>query len=123
MDPPPAAIPYHARSVGWNTSSEHGCNTDTCHCSWYGVTCDNTGLVVRLELQANGLAGTLPDSIGGLIHLQVLDLGNNTISGTLPFGMAGPVQKHGGRPGFEQIQHINLGANMISGSVPDTFNN
>ena len=30
----PLATTDMKRSVGWNSSSDHGCNTDTCHCNW-----------------------------------------------------------------------------------------
>lgn len=58
-------------------------------CLWHGVECfeeDNTlGHVRALNLSSNGLAGTIPQEIGLLFSdLQVLDLGNNDITGSIP---------------------------------------
>jgi hypothetical protein len=58
-------------------------------CLWHGVECfeeDNTlGRVRALNLSSNGLAGTIPQEIGLLwSDLQVLDLGNNDITGSIP---------------------------------------
>ena len=86
----------------------------------FGVTCDDTGLVTRLELPHNGVAGTVPARLGALIHLMVLDLSNNSISGTLAEDPGVP--EHGGRPGLEMIQDVNLGSNYISGKLPESFN-
>lgn len=53
-------------------------------CTWSGVTCDN-GRVVELNLSNFGLEGTLPDSIGNLSALRVLDVGeNDNLGGALP---------------------------------------
>ena len=49
------------------------------HCYWYGVMCSNTNHTIKLELQRNGLSGTLSKHIDGLSLLEVLDLSNNDI--------------------------------------------
>lgn len=55
--------------------------------SWYGVTCAN-GRVTALSLEANGLRGTIPDAIGELDSLQVLNLFANELEGGLPHTMS-----------------------------------
>ena len=64
---------------------------------WYGVDTDASGRVVRLELsgsrdlfapgqpvEAHGLSGPIPDELGHLGSLMVLDLGYNDLSGAIP---------------------------------------
>lgn len=58
-------------------------------CSWYGVRCaptdDSAALFVvdALEFYDNGLEGRIPGSLGGLAHLERLDLIQNKLSGEL----------------------------------------
>jgi hypothetical protein len=52
---------------------------------WTGILVDeDTGRVTELWLRANGLTQTVPDALGLLSELQVLDLGENP-------GLVGPV--------------------------------
>mmetsp|Transcript_27343 Transcript_27343/g.56773 ORF Transcript_27343/g.56773 Transcript_27343/m.56773 type:complete len:396 (-) Transcript_27343:167-1354(-) len=62
------------RGGRWRASDNWSQDTDPCWDSWYGVTCDEHGLVVALELADNGLRGELPASLGGLASLLRLDL-------------------------------------------------
>ena len=56
--------------------------------SWHGVTTDGDGRVTRLELQENGLNGTLPTELGDLTALESLRLdGNVYLTGSLPAGL------------------------------------
>ena len=56
--------------------------------SWHGVTTNSAGRVTRLELNDNGLDGTLPTALGDLSALEYLDLQNNALSGALPDELA-----------------------------------
>ncbi len=51
-----------------------GWGTDSLHCDWYGVTCDENEHVAILDLGGNGLTGTLPSEIGDLPLLTILRL-------------------------------------------------
>jgi hypothetical protein len=57
---------------GWYNNS--GWGTDSWHCDWYGVTCDEDGHVTNLVLDGNGQTGTIPSEIGDLPMLTVLGL-------------------------------------------------
>jgi hypothetical protein len=101
-------------------------------CSWFGVQCDVPGSTVTgLDLEGNGLAGTLP-SLAGLPDLQVLHLGLNQISGALS-GQLGNLRSlqvldlpfnriSGGLPaelgGLASLRLLNLGGNQLSGGLP-----
>ena len=54
---------------------------------WYGVTTDDDGRVVSLDLRENWLWGALPSSLGDLTHLQELDLSDNYFLDSLPFSL------------------------------------
>ena len=51
--------------------------------TWYGLTTNSDGRVTEVELQANGLTGTIPAAVGNLEHLERLDLRDNDLSGGL----------------------------------------
>ena len=53
--------------------------------SWHGVTADAAGRVTGLNLNNNGLSGSLPSALGGLSSLGSLFLyGNADLTGALP---------------------------------------
>ena len=54
---------------------------------WYGVVTDSLGYVRELDLGRNGLAGTLPSTLGDLSGLTTLRIGGNTLSGPLPLSL------------------------------------
>ena len=70
----------------WTTNTNW--TSDMALSSWHGVTVDGDGRVTRLDLDDNGLAGTLPAALGDLSELEQLDLQNNALSGALPAELA-----------------------------------
>ncbi len=57
---------------------------------WYGVTADDLGRVVTLDLGGNGLEGRLPTGLGSLPEMTGLRVGDNALSGRLPLSLARP---------------------------------
>ena len=53
-------------------------------CDWYGITCNGSGEIIRIELAGNNLGGGIPFSLGELDKLKVLDLKNNNIDNIYP---------------------------------------
>ena len=78
---------YNATNgANWTDSTNWGTNEDLA--SWHGVTTNSDGRVTRLELQENGLNGTLPTELGDLTALESLRLdGNVYLTGSLPSGL------------------------------------
>ena len=77
------------------------------YCNFTGVQCDTDGNVIILDLDEQGLSGTLPESIGELTGLHRLRLFNNNMFGTIPTSLYNLVE----------LRQINLEFNEFSGIV------
>ena len=60
------------QNSGWETSADI--------CTFYGVECDGSGRVAKIDLTQNGLKGTVPGSIFKLSQLTDLTLSKNDIT-------------------------------------------
>lgn len=68
---------------GWNDQSSY--LTDASVCNWRGLTCNDDGEIVSIELEHNNLVGTLVSEIGSVgPSLRKLHLGMNFLQGALP---------------------------------------
>ncbi|KAJ6902339.1 hypothetical protein NC651_019965 [Populus alba x Populus x berolinensis] len=56
-------------------------------CSWFGVECSYDGKVVVLNLKHLCLEGTLAPEITNLVHIKSIILRNNSFSGIIPEGV------------------------------------
>ncbi|MFC4221160.1 DUF5675 family protein [Flagellimonas marina] len=79
---------------------------------WYGVTVQN-GHVVELDLEYNELTGTIPSSIGDLVHLTYLNLSVNNLVGSIPSEIGN----------LTLLQILDLYNNDFSGNLPSTLGN
>jgi len=78
-------------------------------CSWYGVHCNNEGVIVALDLTNNNLNGpatVLSRLLAGLPSLTELHLASNKLSGHLS------LVPH------KEMQVLDLAANLLQGLVP-----
>ncbi|QIP16608.1 hypothetical protein G8759_30195 [Spirosoma aureum] len=91
------------RSANWMS----GCSP----CNWFGVTCDNNGRVVSLDLKSNQLSGTLPASLSELTHLKYLDLSENGLPGSIPSNIGA----------LTELQYLNLSSSIWSGTIPESL--
>ena len=72
--------------ANWTTNTNW--TSDASLSSWHGVTTNSDGRVTELELDGNGLSGTLPTELGDLTELASLRLnGNAYLAGPLPAGL------------------------------------
>lgn len=76
--------------------------------SWFGVTMNKSGHVIKLILSQNNLYGALPLSIGKLKHLQVLDLRYNNLFSIIPSSICK----------LKNLTHLHLHCNAFSGPIP-----
>ncbi|KAM7519022.1 hypothetical protein LguiB_017984 [Lonicera macranthoides] len=61
-----------------------------------------------LSLAHNKLEGSIPDSLGKLINLELLDLSNNNLCGPIPKSFEG----------LKYIQYFNVSFNKLQGEIP-----
>jgi hypothetical protein len=79
------------------------------HCQWYGVSCNGAGKVSAIHLNGNNLNGTITHFFGGigyLYDLEVLDVADNQLSGTVPF-----LYDH------QKLRHVDLSGNNLHGKI------
>ncbi|KAG6760073.1 hypothetical protein POTOM_036574 [Populus tomentosa] len=57
------------------------------HCSWFGVECSHDGKVVVLNLKDLCLEGMLAPEITNLVHIKSIILRNNSFTGIIPEGI------------------------------------
>jgi len=82
-------------------------------CDWYGVTCDDNGYVVMIDLDppdgdGNNVHGTLSPELGLLTHLKHFEVDTNALTGTLPstIGL------------WTALEHLEIDSNMLIGRLP-----
>ena len=92
------------RRTNWLSSASLG--------TWYGITVDNTGRVIKLKLSSNRLSGHIPSALGQLAQLQELDLSLNQLSGSIPAALGQ----------LDRLQGLVLSFNQLSGSIPSELN-
>ncbi|MYJ78843.1 MAG: hypothetical protein F4047_12040, partial [Caldilineaceae bacterium SB0670_bin_27] len=76
--------------------------------TWYGVTTDENGRVIRLYLKENGLWGTIPSELGNLTSLRGLSLSDNQLDGTIPSELGNLIN----------LEWLYLDSNQLCGTVP-----
>ncbi|GAY46677.1 hypothetical protein CUMW_098910 [Citrus unshiu] len=69
----------------------------------------NLSLLRSLQLQNNKLSGTLPSEIGNLFRLRVLNISSNSLRGVIPLNISK----------LTELKILDLTANKITGRVPD----
>ena len=84
------------------TNTSGWLSTDTPHCSWFGVQCDN-GRVNGLSLSTNQLTGSIPRILATLSCLERLSLDLNALSGSIPAQLNA----------LTALRHLNLQANNL----------
>lgn len=80
---------------------------------WRGVTTDDDGRVVKLDLWRNGLSGEIPPELGRLSKLQNLYLILNDLSGPIPSELAN----------LSKLEVLDLGGNELTGAIPPELAN
>jgi hypothetical protein len=78
-------------------------------CLWGGVVCNSEGFVQRIDIEQNGLTGSLPRELEQLTSMTHMLLEDGLISGEIPSEFGNLVE----------LQVLDLNFNSISGSIPD----
>jgi len=83
-----------------------------CPLGWQGVTCNSQQRITKVELLNYGITGQFPAYLDQLDALEVLQLSNGQIFGSLPSAWS---------TSFPSLQQLDLSHNNISGDVPDAW--
>ena len=82
--------------------------------SWDGVrVAGSPSRVTRLELDREGLTGSVPSTLGGLSALRRLNLANNQLTGTVP----------GELGNLSYLARLELNRNSLTGDIPEQLGN
>ena len=114
-----ALVALYEATDGPNWVDSENWLTDAPLGEWYGVSTDQDGRVVGLTLAGgyniearrwveHGLSGTIPPELGGLTHLQELQLRGNSLTGEIPPELSGLVD----------MKQLDLARNDLSGEIP-----
>ncbi|KAL9263182.1 Tyrosine-sulfated glycopeptide receptor 1-like protein [Drosera capensis] len=87
-------------------------STSTSCCGWEGITCDEAGNVIRVWLPHKGLKGNISASMGNLRSLSGLNLSGNSISGSIPDGVFGSL---------DRLEVLDLSMNSLDGDFSSVF--
>eukprot|EP00980_Cylindrotheca_fusiformis_P000269 scaffold66_cov115-Cylindrotheca_fusiformis.AAC.1 len=75
----------------WTQEKSKNWLSDTSECDWYGISCDDDGVIIELNLHkvqnatiGSALLGTIPSEIGLFTTLRSLKLTDNDFTGELP---------------------------------------
>jgi hypothetical protein len=103
---------YHSTNGQYWARSDNWLSSNMSSCYWVGIGCINWR-VVQINLPSNQLTGTLPNTIGNLLMLELLNVEGNHLSGTIPDSIKN----------LSRLQRLWLGANQFSGTLPAWLNN
>ena len=77
-------------------------------CLWYGVNCNLSGQIFRIDFEDNNLVGSIASELGSLVELTSLALEKGDLKGTLPSTL-GQLSK---------LETLDLDYNRLSGDIP-----
>lgn len=110
------ALYNQADGANWNLDRRWDITTNAVDKNgWEGVTLDDDGHIIKIDLSQRGLAGTIPPGLFSLPYLQELDLSNNTLTGKLEEAI--PEGSNA-----TKLSIVNLGKNQFSGTIPASIN-
>uniref|UniRef100_A0A7S4AVN8 Leucine-rich repeat-containing N-terminal plant-type domain-containing protein n=1 Tax=Pseudo-nitzschia australis TaxID=44445 RepID=A0A7S4AVN8_9STRA len=102
---------FHYATSGnfWNKSN-NWMDAERSECEWYGVACDDKNLIIEeIDLSDNNITGPLPDEIGSLSSLKLLNMSFNLLSSTIPDNFFDVM---------EALKTLDLQKNKITGTIP-----
>ena len=90
-------------------NSSNNQNASSNPCSWFGVSCNHVGSIIRLNLTGSGLKGTLHEfSFSSLPNLSFVDLSMNELFNTIPIDISY----------LSKLKYLDLSFNNFSGKIP-----
>ncbi|KAM0995744.1 hypothetical protein ACFX2C_005839 [Malus domestica] len=89
----------------------HSCSSTRIYSGWTVYTFTSNGSMIFLDLSYNSLTGTIPENLGMLSYVQVLNLGHNKLSGNIPDSFGG----------LKAVGVLDLSHNNLQGFVPGSL--
>ncbi|XP_075639903.1 uncharacterized protein LOC142611687 isoform X1 [Castanea sativa] len=91
------------------TNSSTNLNSSTSPCTWFGISCNPVGSVIKINLTHSSLKGSLHEfSFSSFINLEYVDLSKNPLFGTIPPQISN----------LSNLIYLNLSMNQFSGKFP-----
>ena len=84
-----ALVALYNATDGPNWNGNDNWLSDVPISEWKGVSTDNDGGVIGLDLSGNQLSGEIPTELGKLTSLEYLDLSGNQLTGCVPSSLSG----------------------------------
>ena len=103
-----ALVALYNATGGANWTNNDGWLTNAPIGQWHGVTTDGSGRVTRLDLADNQLTGSIPDELGSLANLEVLNLNDNQLTGEIPTSLGS----------LANLQELHITRNQFTGTIP-----
>ncbi|KAJ4755092.1 Leucine-rich receptor-like protein kinase family protein [Rhynchospora pubera] len=91
-----------------NSPIIHSCPLTRIYTGMTVYTFKSNGSMIFMDLSYNGLTGTIPETLGYMAYLQVLNLGHNGLTGTIPESFS-----H-----LKSIGALDLSNNHLTGPIP-----
>ncbi|CAN0467251.1 unnamed protein product [Ectocarpus sp. 12 AP-2014] len=88
-------------------------DTDADLATWNGVTVNDQGRVVNLDLKYNNLQGSIPPELRKLAALRELDLHGNQLTGRIPKELGD----------LTELKEVTLYHNNLTGRIPEEMGN
>eukprot|EP00762_Andalucia_godoyi_P008173 ANDGO_07437.mRNA.1 LRR receptor-like serine/threonine-protein kinase FLS2 len=126
------------RPLFWGDPLPSDFSKDCCSLGLGGFTCDSaSGRITSLDLSANQLDGSLPESLSQLEDLRDIQLQNNNLHGGIPVSLGllsklrklvlsfnnftGPIPVFLGK--LSHLSELELNSNLLNGSIPVSLGN
>lgn len=77
-------------------------------CDWNGITCNEIGHIIKIELNGENLSGTISSDISKLVQLRIFDIGSNFLYGEVPVQIGD----------LRLLEYLDLSGNNFSGIIP-----
>ncbi|MCW5953809.1 MAG: hypothetical protein KIT69_16265, partial [Propionibacteriaceae bacterium] len=93
----------------------------------YGSIPDDIGTLLSLkvlDIQANNLNGTIPESIGNCTSLEILNLEGNNLIGSIPISIGNDDNNNNNNNNSSNnkpLKYLNLANNQLSGYIPNSI--